>query len=97
MGEWLPIESAPKDRMFLSYWNDAPVFVAWFDDLPRKEYREERVGFFVRKRYVEVGREGGWCVMTWSPRIGWGINGNCAPFTPPGWQPLPPPPQDGGK
>lgn len=92
MGEWMPIESAPKDRVLLSIWDGWPVFIAYLRDVPVKDYVSRGWWPFKRLVWETVTHEEGWFVMCWSPRIGWGINGSCARFNPTHWMPLPLPP-----
>lgn len=90
-GEWQPSETAPKDgSVFLTYWGEWPVFVAWFE----ATRDESRPGTWPwSKPRIDKDRDAGFRVLCWSPRFnGWGINGNCAPFTPPYWTTLPYPP-----
>ena len=94
--DWQPIETAPKDgEIFLSYWRDVPVFVSWVGDVD-DEVEYKRVGPFWNRRTEKtvISRETGFRVVSWSPRLGWGVNGNCAIFTPPAWMPLPDPPSN---
>jgi hypothetical protein len=92
---WQPIETAPRDgRLLLSYWGKEPVFVYWGrvrETVERKVKR--RWGFGHRIETDARTSEPAWRVAIWSPRLGWGPNGNCGDFTPPAWQPIPPPPE----
>lgn len=84
--EWKPIARAEKDSgIKLSMWRDSPVFIAWFPPSPdRVTKRRKWIAPFLSREFEETkpGEPGGWYVLSWSPRLGWGVNGNCAPFEP---------------
>lgn len=89
--ELQPMDTAPKDgTVLLSFWNDVPVFIgygtSWNTSYEYKSFFDRMRG---RKTKIKTPTGERWRVLSWSPRIGWGWNGNCGSFNPPGWMPIP--------
>jgi hypothetical protein len=89
VSELQPIETAPKDQILLSYWGNDPVFICWWPSTEKQMNIPRGVWPFKKYEHKTEGDPAGWRVMSWSPRLGWGVLGNCAPFTPDWWAPLP--------
>lgn len=85
MSDWQSIETAPKDRVILSYWRDTPVFIAWIEMEPTVRVKYTGVWPF-KKKHVEVREESGWRVLCLDRNGQYMIHGNYAPYNPTEWK-----------
>ena len=85
-GEWQPIDTAPKDgTIFLSYFDDIPVFCFYSEEYDMKIIR---YGFCGLKKKKEWVKKSGFRVAILSRDKQFGTHGNYLMFTPKYWMPI---------